>query len=459
MRFFILLLIFAIATSGLNVSEGKRRIKRGSSDSLANNTKLSHDFVQLRNDMTKNIAPQEADSGATNTKKETKDVISTDKVDPIATIESPIDSVTNINENDASSLSCFNGQQDDLQTLTEEHDTNSVDTKTSNTASVKQRNSGNPAYNNNAVPKNPFNDFANKGFIDNKNNNRRASASIIVINRKTAAIPETPRAFRKPAEIRIPHPNLVKITETSMQNHQDAKKPEGVNTDEEKINTDTVDKTGNNDADNDFDRLVLGKGSLNKQQVPAQAFLQQQPVVHGGNNLTPVDSVVKLANLFLSKMGVDNVPLQTQGAQFSFSPINANTMEQNDLNDFIYRAVDPGFNVRSGSFILPSAGIPATGQIQTAVAYAPPFLMPPPYNAMMGNEPLKPFNMLENALDSFLNTPSEEENNDDEFELRCPVHIERKSLGDGTCGTEDADPKNNVIQVCACRFVKKKKNN
>lgn len=56
---------------------------------------------------------------------------------------------------------------------------------------------------------------------------------------------------------------------------------------------------------------------------------------------------------------------------------------------------------------------------------------------------------MQTALDTLLTNGN---TNEEEIELRCPVHHEKKSLQNKET-SEDAD----IIQVCSCRFIKNNK--
>uniref|UniRef100_A0A1A9W2X0 Uncharacterized protein n=1 Tax=Glossina brevipalpis TaxID=37001 RepID=A0A1A9W2X0_9MUSC len=220
-----------------------------------------------------------------------------------------------------------------------------------------------------------------------------------------------------------------------------------------------IEDTEKNEID---DRIGTAAVTRNIVRAPNVVGENTFPAYHpfSMNSLPPAKQMFRFGNMLLYNGAKDTgpTPIHSQTAALSLMPANQPeaAADDSDTMDYYYNNVETPPS-RSVIMTPPVAmpPVPAQNNDQTySIICGPPFIFKQPIPA---NEPKKVLNLIENALDTLLE--ADDDDNDTEIELRCPIHHGKKSIADGNCIGDnlstDGD-ENGVIQVCSCRFIKKK---
>ncbi|XP_037814314.1 uncharacterized protein LOC119605343 [Lucilia sericata] len=186
--------------------------------------------------------------------------------------------------------------------------------------------------------------------------------------------------------------------------------------------------------------------------VGAHVIIPPQPKQQSYGVLRPfasLDHLMKIGNMMMFKVGIDSLPYSPK---MSMIP---NLAPQQQQGNFIQQINEPDFDYIEGpqdEFFNEKAhiinNIPYNNNENGVIITKPLKLFTP--NIADDNEPKDLVNLMQTALDTLLYNSNKNEN---ESELKCPLHLEKKSLKKAG---EDIDNAN-VIQVCSCRFIKRDK--
>uniref|UniRef100_A0A1A9VUB1 Uncharacterized protein n=1 Tax=Glossina austeni TaxID=7395 RepID=A0A1A9VUB1_GLOAU len=196
--------------------------------------------------------------------------------------------------------------------------------------------------------------------------------------------------------------------------------------------------------------------------MPQKAFPVYRP--YSMNPFAPMEQMFRFANMVLYKVAKDSgpIPIHSQTASLTLTPANQPEVvaDDSDTLDYYYNTMETPSSSHSIVMTPPVAlpPIPIQNNDQpNSVLYGPPFIFKQPVPA---SEPKQVLNLVENALDT-LSAATDEDDGDNDIELRCPIHHEKKSIAGGNCIGENSSDRddNGIIQVCSCRFIKNKKQN
>ncbi|KNC20818.1 hypothetical protein FF38_11279 [Lucilia cuprina] len=206
--------------------------------------------------------------------------------------------------------------------------------------------------------------------------------------------------------------------------------------------TNIMDKRCETSESTKKDHKIFNTNTLHTSSVVGtHIIIPPQPIKQTYGVLRPfssIDQLMKIGNMMMFKVGIDSLPYYPKISMTSNTAEEQGNFIDNKINE-------PDFDYIKGPQNEPFNNIPYNENRMIITQPIKLFKS----NVADEDEPKDLVNLMQTALDTLLYNSNKNEN---DIALKCPLHLEKKSLR-----TETGEDINNanVIQVCSCRFIKR----